>query len=301
MKFSAVRDFLMVAELGGLRTAARHLGVTQPAISRSIQELEKELGVALFERSAKGVQLTDMGKTFLRRATNVRGELQRAKEEIDQMRGDMHGTVTVCMSSVPHLALLPNVLRPFRQRFPEVDLRIIDGVITNAEASLKDGTVDCYIGPLPAQLSTEFQSEKLFDNLRVILGRKGHPLAGARSLADLAGAEWITTSITHKAAEEIAPLFAEHGLPAPRLVMQAQSALTFLSAMAYSDLLMMLPIQWVQFPLWKDVLQQIHVRELLPAPPICIVQRAGLPLTPAAEYFCTMVRRASGHMDTLAP
>ena len=297
MKFSAIKDFLAVAERGGLRAAARHLGVAQPAITRSIQELEKELGVVLFERSAKGVKLTAMGHTFLRRAHTVRSELQKAREEIDQLRGLAHGTVAVCLSSVPHLALLPQALRDFRRRYPDVDLQVIDAVFPNAEALLIEGRLDCYVGPTPAQLPRELQGEKLFDNTRVILGRKGHPLAGATRLADLAGAEWITTSITHKAEEEIGPLFAEHGLPAPRLVMRAQSFLTFFVSMAYSDLLMMLPVQWVKFPLWRDVLQQIHVQEPLPAPPICIVRRAGLPLTPAAEYFCDMVRRASEHRD----
>ena len=301
MKFSAVRDFLAVADRGGLRAAARQLGVAQPALSRSIRELEKELGVVLFERSAKGVRLTAMGHTFLRRAHSVRSELQKAKEEIDQLRGQAHGTVTVCLSSVPHLALLPNVLREFRQRFAAVDLQVIDGVFPTIEAWLVEGRVDCYVGPTPPKLPRELLAEKLFDNTRIILGRKGHPLAKARSLRELVGAEWITTSITYKAEEELGPLFAEHGLPPPRLAMRAQSSLTFLVSMAYSDLLMMLPVQWVRFPLWRDVLQPIHVKEVLPAPPICIVQRSGLPLTPAAEHFCDLIRRASGHMDAVAP
>ena len=300
MKFSAVKDFLVVAERGGLRAAARHLGVPQPSITRSIKELEKELGVALFERSAKGVELTSMGHTFLRRANAVRSELQKAKEEIDQLRGEMHGTLTVCLSSVAHLAVLPNALRPFRERFADVHLRVIDGVFPAAEPSLKDGTIDCYIGPTPDRLPLELQREKLFDNSRVILGRKGHPLGHARSLRELVNAEWITTSITHRAEEELGPLFAQNGLPAPRLAMRAQSSLTFLVSMAYSDLLMMVPVQWVQFPLWRDVLQQIDVKEVLPAPPICIVRRTGMPLTPAADYFCDMMRRASLHMGTLA-
>jgi hypothetical protein len=79
--------------------------------------------------------------------------------------------------------------------------------------------------------------------------------------------------------------------------MRAQSSLTFLVSMAYSDLLMMMPVQWVQVPLWRDVLEQIHVSESLPAPPICLVQRAGMPLTPAADYFCTLIRRASGRVQ----
>ena len=104
MKLNALRDFLAVAETGGLRAAARQLGAAQPAITRSIQELEKELGVALFERSAKGVRLTPMGTAFMRRASAVRNELHKAKDEMAQLRGETHGRVSVCLSSASHMA-----------------------------------------------------------------------------------------------------------------------------------------------------------------------------------------------------
>ena len=77
--------------------------------------------------------------------------------------------------------------------------------------------------------------------------------------------------------------------------MRAQSALTFLTALPSSDLLMMLPVQWLRYPLLRDTFQEIKVREKLPAPPVCIVQRTGLPLTPAAEHYCTLLR-AAGHI-----
>jgi LysR family transcriptional regulator of abg operon len=294
MKLNALRDFVTVVERGGLRAAARYLGQPQPALSRSIRDLEKELGVTLFERHAKGVRLTPVGTAFLRRANAVRNELERAKDEIGQLRGETYGRVTLCMSTAPHLGLLPRVLQPFRAHYPNIHLEIVDGVYPIVEASLLDGTVDCYIGPAPSAVPTELRIEKLFDNTRVILGRKGHPLAKATSLRDLVEAEWITTSITHRAEEELGPLFERHGLPAPRLAMRAQSALTFMTALANSDLLMMLPVQWIQYPLLSEAFQEIRVVEALPAPPVCIVQRIGLPLTPAAEYFCTLVRRISG-------
>ena len=176
-------------------------------------------------------------------------------------------------------------------------MEIIDAVFPGAEAGLKDGKVDCYVGPTPERVSKELQVEKLFDNTRVIVGRKGHPMAQARSLRDLVDAEWLTTSITYKAEEELGPLFALHGLAAPRLVLRAQSALTFLTTVPYTDLLMMAPVQWLQSPLASSQVQQIHVVEALPAPPICIVTRNGMPLTPAAGHFCTLLRRASGHRD----
>ena len=294
-----MNDFLAVAERGSLRAAARHLGAPQPSVTRSIHELERELGVVLFQRGAKGVQLTPMGNVFLRRANAVRAELQRAQEELDQLRGESHGHVSVALSSVPHFALLPNALRPFRQKYPNVQLDVVDAVFPTVETRLMAGALDCYIGPVAQDVGGEFLYERLFDNTRVIVARHGHPLAASTCLFELADAEWLTTSITYKAEEELGPLFAEHGLPPPRLVMQAHSSLTFLVALAYSDLLSMLPVQWTRSPLLRGVLQPIAVREVLPAPPICIVRRTGLPLTPAAEYFCDMMRRASEHMETV--
>lgn len=299
MKFNAVRDFLAVAERGSLRAAARQIGGSQPAMSRSIQELERELGVVLFERTGTGVQLTPMGQVFLRRASSVQNELRLAQEELDQLRGETHGRLTVALSSVPHLALLPNALRPFRQRYPHVTMNIIDAVFPNVEVGLKESRIDCYIGPGPAEVGPELLREKLFDNTRVIMARKGHPLEQARSLKDLVDAEWISTSITHIAEDELGPLFASHGLPPPKLKIQLQSTLSFLVTLVYSDLLMMAPVQWTHSPLLRDKVAHIQVREPLPAPPVCLIRRAGLPLTPAAEYFCDMMRRAVLHMDSL--
>jgi DNA-binding transcriptional LysR family regulator len=299
MKLSSMRDFVTVAERGSLRAAARLLEVSQPTITRSIQELEKDLGVALFERRAKGVRLTPMGETFFRRSKAIRTEVARAQEEILQMRGELQGHITVCLSPVAHMALLPNTIRPFRQRFPGVTVCLLDSLLPGVESQLVDGTIDFYVGPSFEGMSGELSVEKLLDTTRVVIGRKGHPLANATSIAELAQAEWMTASSTPRAHEELLPLFAKLGLPAPKLVFEAQSALSFLMAMASSDLLMLLPIHWSQAPIFRDAVERIKVVEPVTAQPICIVQRTGLPLTPAAEYFCDMIRRASLHVHTL--
>ncbi|HSV84830.1 MAG TPA: LysR substrate-binding domain-containing protein [Ramlibacter sp.] len=296
MKFNALRDFLAVAERGSLRAAARQLGSAQAALSHSIQELEKELGVVLFERGSQGVTLTPMGQVFLRRATAVFEELRRAREELEQLRGGAQGSLAIAMSSVPHLAIYPGALRPFRQRYPDVRLDVMDALYPRVEGNLLDGSLDFYVGPVPMQTAAGLAVEQLFDNARVIVGRKGHPLAGARSLRDLVGAEWLASSVTYKAEEELGPLFAQHGLPPPKIVMRSHSTLTFLTTMVYSDLLMVMPVQWTQSPLFSMV-QQIPIQERLPAPPICVVTRSGMPLTPAGEYFLDMLRREVPHLQ----
>lgn len=296
MKLTHLRDVIAVAERGSLRAASRHLGIAQPAITRSIREIEHELGAVLFERSAKGVVVTPMGALFLRRANAAQNELRQGREEIDQMKGSTAGQVSIALSTGSHIALLPSALEPFRVRYPDAFLRITESLFPNVEAALKDGGIDFYIGPLPEfALAQEFSVEQLFENTRVIFGRKGHQLAGARSLADLTGARWISTSVTLASGAELDPLFERYGLPKPQVEMLAPSALSMIVSAANSDLLMMLPEQWLAFPSTRELLQPFQVVEPLPAAPICFVQLARMPLTPAAEHLADMLKRAAQH------
>ncbi|QRX81739.1 LysR family transcriptional regulator [Glaciimonas sp. PAMC28666] len=297
MKLSQFRNFLAIADKGSVRSGARFLGLTQPALTRSMQELEHELNVSLFVRGTRGVALTEMGQRFEVRARTVQNEVRRAEEEMAQLQGNNEGNLHVCLSTVAHISLFPYALKEFRARYPNVVMDVLDGVYPSIEGFLKSGALDCYVGPAPSQPGPEMIVEKLFDNTRVILCRRGHPLLKARSLQELADAEWATTSITFRAEEELGPLFAQYGLPTPRLVLRAYSALTYISAISSSDLLTMLPVQWAHFEATRNVLDIINVVEPLPAPPICIVRRADLPLTPAAQYFCDMIRRASSHLE----
>lgn len=293
MKLNQFRNIAAIAERGGLRAAARHLGLAQPALSRSVQEIEHELGVQLFERGARGMTLTPVGEAFVRRINNVMTEVRRAREEVEQLNGGSSGSVTVALSIVPHLAILPRVLKPFRVRYPQVQLRVIEGLYPRVEADLKSGFLDFYVGPPPEQhLPPQLTVEKIFENDRRIFCRRGHPLAGAKSLSELVDAEWLTTSITYSAEEEVAELFTRNRLPMPRLVFHSQSALTMMIALANTDVIAMIPKQWATFPFTTDAFATIDIKEpLVQAPPITVIKRAGIPLTPAAEYLAELVRR----------
>lgn len=294
MKLHQIRDLLAVAEKGSLRAAARQLGLAQPSISRSIRELERELGAPLLERQARGTVLTPTGRLFARRAGAAASELRRAREEISQLHGEAEGSVAVGLSSVPLLALMPKALGPFRQKYPRIELQLVDGAFPSVEARLKDGSVDFYIGVAPEKRpGAELRVEKLFDNTRVVLARHGHPLANARSLADLTGALWVSTSITDRADAEIGDLFRQHRLPAPRMGARTQGgALSLVTLLAHSDMLAIVPRQWTEFSPTKGTLRKLELKETIAAPPITLIRRAALPLTPAAEYLCDLLRRA---------
>jgi len=292
VKLHHFRDAVAIAERGSIRAAARHLRLAQPALTRSLGELEREVGALIFERRARGMILTPLGQAFVARATAVLNDVRLARDEVAQLQGAQSGSVAVGLSVAAHLAMLPKTLQPFRARYPDVRLHIIEAQYPTLQSRLMDGSVDFYVGPkAELSLTSELIEEQLFANTRTILARKGHPLSGARRLRDLVNAEWATTSVTLRAEEELGELFTHHGLSAPRLVLCTQSALSLITCLTFSDILAMVPIQWTEFVPTSSVLQSIKLKETLPAPAITLIRRASVPLTPAAMFLADLIRR----------
>ena len=297
MKLHHFNEVVAVAERGSIRAAARHLGTAQSALTRSLADLERELGGALFERRARGVVPTPFGEAFVRRAHLVVQQVRRTRDEMEQLRGATTGTVTVGLSIAAHLALLPNALRPFQSRYPSVRLNVIEGFYPTLEFGLRDGSVDFYVGPESGRkVLPEFTTTALFRGRRTVLCRAGHPLAAAKSLHELRDATWVSTSITPEAEDEIGIVFGEHGLPAPRIAVRSQSALTLITCLANTDLLAMVPMQWTEFALTRRTLASIEIAEEVAAPAMVLIKRADLPLTPAATYLLDLMLRAQARL-----
>lgn len=283
---------MAIVEQGSLRAAARRLDSPQPALTRSIRTLEKELGIDLFARQTTGMSLTAEGRRFHLRASSIVNEARRAKEELQQVKGDYEGTVSVALSVMPHVGMLPSALPMFRRTYPKVRLRISENLLPAVESSLRDGSVDFYLGAAPYQPPTAgLTMQHLCENTRIVVGRKNHPLSQKTSLRDLADAEWATTAIDYNAEEDLGRLFKTYKLPSPRVMFQARSAMSVMVALEQTDLLAMLPVQWISNPMTRDLLHAFKLKEKISAPSIVLVRRVDLPLTPPAEFLCDVLMR----------
>src|SRR4051812_3008438 len=151
MKLHHLRDFVAVARFGGIRPAARELKLSQPAISKSIQVLEQELGAPLFRRGVRGSVLNDYGRAFLVRAESAMNELDRGRDEVKHMSGTGTGTVCVAASTAVSLMFLPEVLKEFGQRFPHVNVSVLEGTYPAICSGLQEGTLDFAVGPTGRQ------------------------------------------------------------------------------------------------------------------------------------------------------
>ena len=294
IKLHHLRDFVAIAQHQSLRGAARALALAQPALTRSLRELEHELATSLVERHARGVVLTPIGKRFLMRAQSAVEEVRRATEEVAQLGGAGTGQVAVALSTAAMIGMLPDAVRAFRKAHPQARLRVVEGAFPTAEARLLDGQLDFFIGPRPERVPKALRVELCFANERVVVARKRHPQRLATSLAELVDCDWMLTGLREREEQEHEELFSHYGLPAPKAWLRVESTLGLLSIIGATDALVLLPRQWTDTPMFRSLLMEIPVREKLMAPDIVMVSRASVPLTPLAEKLAVFLQRASG-------
>ncbi|BAL94558.1 LysR family transcriptional regulator [Rubrivivax gelatinosus] len=291
LKLEQLHHLVAVVEHGSLRAASRRLGVPQPALTRSIRALERQLGAELFTRASQGMTLTELGRRFHHRASAIVHEMRRAHDELAQGGGDEHGQVVVALSILPHLLMLPRALPVFRRRYPNVRLHLIEGLFPDVEERLRTGQVDFYLGAAPRRLPAPgLRVRPLFAHPRSVVCHPGHPLREARSLELLVEAAWATTAIDYDAERDLGEIFAQYGLRPPRVMLQARTATSLVAALT-GDLLALVPMQWHQSPQFRGLLQAVPVSEPLPPVEIALLTRDGLPMTPAAEYLCDVLLR----------
>jgi DNA-binding transcriptional LysR family regulator len=301
MKLNALHCFVAAVETGSIHAAARKLGLAQPALTKALRGLEQELGVQLLARTTRGSAPTELGRAFYRRARLVAGEIGRARAEIDQLRGAMAGEVSFSVAPAATIQLVPEAVRAFRAAHPAVRLRIFDGPLPAAIAQLRAGETEFAVASLTSHWPRrEFRCERLAEYETVVVARRGHPLAGARSLRELAEADWAHAGAQGSIGVFAEATFAPHGLAPPRPAMECGSFAALLAMVATNDVLALLPRPFAELPALKTALVQVPVREPGARVPVGLVQRADAALTPAAGALASELRRVAGRLGSPA-
>ena len=297
MKLHHFRSLVAVADTGSLRSAAAALGVSQPAISQSLRQLERELKTTLLTRTATGTSLTAIGKVLIPRARAIDNEVHRAQEEVKQLIADPHGSISIGASAFASIALLPSAIKALRQRQPMVRVLVRDGLLPAAAVELRDGTLDLVICPLPAKRDQkEFRFEELLVSPLHVVARREHPLRGrALGLADLVGADWMVSGAFGGYGGTVERVFSEHGLPKPTILMRVDSIVAFQNILANSDLLGLLPRTLFESAASLN-LEALEVRDRIRPVRIGAVTRADLPLSATAETFLSLVREEAARL-----
>ena len=210
MDVAQLRYFQVVARHQHVSRAAEELRVAQPALSRSIARLEAELGVELFDRRGRRVQLNRFGGLFLARVQRALGELDEAREELRDAAGLAGGTVAVATET---LRMVTELAAGFLAEHPGAGLRLCQSPAPVMAAQLRAGEVDLCLASQP--LGEPGLREKRVLGEEVLLGvPPGHLLAGRTrvKVADLGGEPFVTTRPGYWQRTLADRLFADAGL-----------------------------------------------------------------------------------------
>ena len=282
MRIAQLRNFIAAVDAGSVRAGARRVGVSQPAITKSLQQLERDLGVRLLLRGARGVALTREGRAFLARARAVDAELRHAHEDLAALRGGIHGGSVGIGIAPPLSVVVPRALAEFRERFSETRVRIVEGVRTALIGPLREETLDFIVVQDPGgSREPGLKVRPLLRPELVVAGRRGHPLANARSLGELAGASWLVFNPPGSGGM-LDVAFRSAGLPPPRARVLCESFATALALVSQSELLGLFFEQLLAEPLAARFLHRFRLAEPVGAPSLALFTRADTPLTPAA-------------------
>lgn len=296
MKLTSLRAFACAIEEGSLRSAARRLGVSQPALTKIIRELERELSTTLLQRSTTGVLATAQGKVLYERALAADRELSHAVEQIHQLSGRMTGALTIGAVPLAVMTLIPETLRTFGMEFPDIQLRVIEELYIQQLTALRMGEVDVAVGPVPEHLPAgEFSVEALMPVAMVIVVRKGNPLAQARRLADLADVPWVYTGGA-PASGYARTFFERHHLKPPPAGALVNSTLGLLSVIASGNCVGLLPSQIAMHPFAAQHLEIVPVAEGPLKLSIGALARTEAALKPSVRHFLAHLHRAAHHL-----
>jgi len=286
-----LQHFLAIADTGSVRAAADSLGLSQPALSKSLRVLETELGARLIERGARGSTLTTFGRVLYKRAKLIGNELERVTDEIRQLAGHAAGRVSLGSSATSAIVFLPPVVQAFQKRHPDAEIHVIGGLPSVLLPRLVDGTLDLVVGPRPAQLpSPLIESETLMKSPSVIAVRQSHRLASARSLKAFADARWVLNTSAGHAESSLHAAFAALGLAGPRIAVRADSFQAAYALIAKSDLAGLMPEHLLADRLIHNVLKFVSVPEFAASNSVDLFYRSDLPLSALARMFADLLK-----------
>jgi DNA-binding transcriptional LysR family regulator len=224
-----IRDLevlLAVAAAGSMQRAAQRAHLTQPAISKIVRDLEASFGTTLFERSKRGVSLTESGRALAERARYLLNDVESTREEIAAIDKGVVGALRIGVLPVVESTLLPKGLQALRKVAPGLRIRIEEGARAALLGSLRRGELDCVIGRLDVGSDdAEFHCEGLVRLPVRIVANIRHPLAPAKrvTLATLTAYPWVLPPPGAPIRSVIDSMFVHAGIAAPLPLVESTS------------------------------------------------------------------------------
>jgi DNA-binding transcriptional LysR family regulator len=211
---------LAVAESGSMAQASRKLAISHPVVSKTIADLERTLGVKLFDRTSQGVEVTRYGTALLKCGVNVFDEMRQGLKQIEFLANPMSGELAVGCPEIMNASVMPAIAERLQKQHPNVQLRVdhADVALSQFDA-LRERKVELLIGRLPDPFAEDdLAYEPLIQEPFVVVAGMNSQWARRRrvALADLMSESWVLPPADAAPGQVISRIFAASGLKSPR-------------------------------------------------------------------------------------
>jgi DNA-binding transcriptional LysR family regulator len=234
----------MIAEHGTLSRSAEHLHVTQPVVTRAVQDLETILGVSLFDRGPRGMTPTVYGRAFVDQARTIVGQVRQAGRQITELADARSGTVRVGTHLAGSNLLLPRAIMRIKADRPRLTIVVREATPDVLLAALRAGDLDLTVGRItPVADGLQVRQETLYDEPIRLVTRVGHPAQqlAEPTIADLVDFPWIVPVEQTALRVELEHALQRIGVPLPQNRVECTSIPTLRTLLVESDFVAVLP------------------------------------------------------------
>lgn len=289
-----LHTFVAVAQQGTLGRAAETLNLSQPALSKTLNELEQLTGTRLFERGRLGAQLTLVGEQFLTHAVKVLDALNSAGQALNRKEGLNNDIVRIGALPTAALGILPTVIGQFHKQQKDITLQVATMNNTMLLAGLKSGEIDIGIGRMSdPELMSGLHYELLFLESMKLVVRPGHPLL-QETVTLSRVMEWPVVvspkgTVPRQNAEA---LLQSQGCKMPAGCIETLSASLSRQLTVDFDYVWFVPSGAVKDDLRRGVLTALPIATQGAGEPIGILTRVDATLTPGTQTLLSAIRKS---------
>lgn len=290
MDLRDLRYFETIAELQHVGRASARLHRTQPALTSSIRRLEADCGTALFEKSGRGIRLTEAGKVLHKWAQRMRFDVEDARRELQAIGAGMTGHVRIGIVPTAAQFLLPAVARQLLQEAPQVTLRTVVGLIDTLKPQLRAGELDLMVA---TESATEpgWVSTPLAEDTIVVAASDRHPVFKTRTtLRDLVDHAWALQPPGAPTRDWLDHTFDLHGLPRPHVQVETTMLLMLPALIVKTGLLSFISRHHLQGRSRIRGLQEVPVKGAAMRRRLVVTHRANSYLSPAANRMLNLFK-----------
>ena len=296
MDYKHIVHLATAVRCGSLTAAASALGISQPALSKSIRAFEQSIGVQLLERGRFGVRPTHYGDAVIARGSVIEAEIRGVSEEIAALRRAGNVRITIGCGPSEATRLLPETLTSLSRRHPEIRVTVLYGLNETLMPMVKKGEIEFALSSIPRTASDpDLSHQVLHSDVAAVIARPDHPLAQRSKVtpADLLGQRWVLARRRELERRALDDLFLDAGFKPVEAEIETTSAVLLKSVVMQGEYLSFLPRELIHWEEQAGLLTVLPVDAPRWERQVGITSRRRGTLTSAAKALVGALRARS--------